>query len=288
MKQNTVEKNPMTKREKLVKIAEENLGKTLSVDWFKDNYPEFFYTPDANPNTKELDYKLIEGLLWDYEVNITKVFVPEGTYRKMAKSVKISKIKEKHEWQRYLELAKPNDEGYAILSREVFNNDPILKLKNGGSWCRDSSKLAELFNIKRHKKGKPIISVEILGWNRDIQFSQRIKREIVDELKNKPCVFTGCTCNIEIDHKDGRKNDLSLNDIKNQSIDSFQPACKAMNDFKRQKCKECKETGKRWKATQIEGNPIDFYKGGEDYNGTCEGCYLENPVAYRKCAYANK
>lgn len=288
----------MTKREKLVKIAEENLGKTLSADWFKDNYPEFFYTPDANPSTKELDYKLIEGLLWDYSVKTTTVFVPEGTYREMAKSVKISKIKEKNEKtgkggktcaQKFLELSKPNDEGYSrVVYRDEFNKVEGLSLGNGGKWTRSNSKLAELFKLNVVKDGIRIVSVELLGWNRETTFTQHIRRDIVEELKNKPCVFTGCTCNIEIDHKDGRKNDLSLNDIKNQSIDSFQSVCKAMNDFKRQKCKECKETGKRWKATQIEGNPIDFYKGGEDYNGTCEGCYLENPVAYRKCIYANK
>jgi hypothetical protein len=60
-----------------------------------------------------------------------------------------------------------------------------------------------------------------------------------------------------------------------------------MNDFKRQKCKECKETGKRWKATNIKGNSIDFYKGGEDYKGTCKGCYLYDPVKYRLYCYGN-
>lgn len=281
----------MTKRDTVVKIAEENLGKTLTVDWFNENYPEFFYIPDANPSTKELDYKLIEALLWDYKVNTTKVFVPEGTYRKMAKSIKISKIKEKNEKtgkggktcaQKFIELAKPNDKGCSrVVYKDEFNKVEGLSLGNGGKWCRGNSKLVELFklNVVRDKNG--ILSVELLGWNRETNFSQYIRRDIVEELKNKPCVFTGSTSHIEVDHKDGRKNDLSLNDIKNQSIDSFQPVCKAMNDFKRQKCKECKMTGKRWKATNIKGNPIDFYKGCEDYKGTCEGCYLKDPVEYR-------
>lgn len=283
----------MTKREKLVKIAKENLGKTLNVDWFNENYPEFFYTPDVNSSSKYLDEKLIEGLLWDYKVTFRRVFASDGTYRKIAKTVKISKIKEKTNTQKFLELAKPNDEGYArVIYREEFNKVKGLELGNGGKWCRENSKLADLFRLKRNKDGNgdnaPIISVELNGWNRDVQFSQNIKKEIVDELRNKKCVFTGSTNKIEIDHKDGRKNDLSLNDVKNQTKDSFQPVCKAMNDFKRQKCKECKRTGKRWAATNIEGYPIAFYKGGEMYEGTCEGCYLYDPIAYRIYVFGNK
>ena len=269
----------MTKRETLKKIAEENLGKTLTVDWFKENYPEFFYTPDVNSTSKYLDENLITGLLWDYNVSFKKVFAPDGTYRKIAKTVKISEIKKKTLTQTFLELAKPNDEGCSKVIDITFGN--------GGSWCRTGSKLTETFIVKINKNGVKIVSIELCGWNREIQFDQRIKKEIVEELRNKACVFTGSTNNIEIDHKDGRKNDLSLNDVKNQTKDSFQPTCKSANDFKRQKCKECKKTDKRWKATCIEGNPIDFYKGDEDYNGTCEGCYLYDPVAYRKHCFAN-
>lgn len=273
----------MTKRETLVKIAKENLGKTLTVDWFNENYPEFFYTPD-NSSSKYLDENIIAGLLWGYNVTFTRVFAPEGTYRKIAKTVKISEIKKKTNWQKFLELAKPNDDGCTSKVDLTFGN--------GGSWCREGSRLTEIFKVKFNRKGNSdsgkIISIELLGWNRDIQFDQRIKREIVEELRNKPCVFTGSTNNIEIDHKDGRKNDLSLNDVKNQTKDSFQPVCKAMNDVKRQKCKECKRTNKRWNATNIEGNPVPFYKGGEEYTGTCEGCYLYDPVAYRIYVFGNK
>jgi hypothetical protein len=172
--------------------------------------------------------------------------------------------------------------------KDEFNKVEGLSLGNGGKWTRSNAKLAELCKLNVVKDKNGIVSVELLGWNRETTFTQHIRRDIVEELKKKPCVFTGSTSNIEIDHKDGRKNDLSLNDIKNQSKDSFQPTCKAMNDFKRQKCKECKETGKRWKATNIEGNPVDFYQGGENYEGTCEGCYLCDPVKYRIYAYDSK
>ena len=106
-------------------------------------------------------------------------------------------------------------------------------------------------------------------------------------MRDKPCVMLGCNSHsenkIEIDHKDGRKDDASFNDVAAQKEEWFQPLCKAANDFKRQKCKECKASGKRWSASNLEGfEDFPFYKGGEDYIDTCEGCYLYDPVAYRK------
>ena len=73
----------MTKRETLKKIAEENLGQKLSIDWFKENkYFEFLFTPDIANATPELDGNLIKGLLWDYKVTLTNENAGDGTYRK--------------------------------------------------------------------------------------------------------------------------------------------------------------------------------------------------------------
>lgn len=282
----------MTKRETLKKIAEENLGQKLSIDWFEENkYFEFLFTPDIANATPELDGNLIKGLLWDYKVTLTKENAGDGTYRKKVKSVIISKLNNKSAFYKFLEIAEPNDEGKAIVASENFEQIDGLSLGNGGSWCRNASTLAAVFKLKRHHEGKgnKITSIELCGWNRDIQFSQRIKKEIVDNLRDKQCVMLGCDSlsetenKVEIDHKDGRKNDTSFNDIAAQKEEWFQPLCKAANDFKRQKCKECKNSGKRWSASNLEGfEDFPFYKGGEDYIDTCEGCYLYDPVAYRK------
>jgi hypothetical protein len=277
----------MTKRDLLKKIAKENLGKTLKVDWLKDNYPELFFTPDCNTTTQELDEKCIEGLLWDYSVYFKKVDANDGTKKKNIISIKISEQKKKSKRKMFIELANPDDDGKSkIITREEFEKIEELKLGNGGSWCRYNSKLADTFIIKIYRYGDAdnsmISAIELCGWNRDIQVTQRINKKIVDELKDKPCVFCGCTSNIEIDHKDGRKNDLSLNDIENQSEEQFQTTCKHCNDIKRQWCKECKKTNKRWSATNIKGLTIGFYKGDENYEGSCVGCYLYDPYEYRK------
>ena len=89
---------------------------------------------------------------------------------------------------------------------------------------------------------------------------------------------------IEIDHKDGRKCDERVSNPATQVLEDFQPLCKAANDVKRQICKECRQTNKRWDATNILGNPYPFYAGNEDYNAElgCVGCYQYDPVQYRK------
>ena len=72
--------------------------------------------------------------------------------------------------------------------------------------------------------------------------------------------------------------------MQSQNINDFQPLCKAANDIKRQICKICKETDKRWNAKNISGNPYAFYEGDENYTQElgCVGCYQYDPVAYRK------
>ena len=89
---------------------------------------------------------------------------------------------------------------------------------------------------------------------------------------------------IEIDHKNGRKNDPNVANLETQQREDFQPLCKAANDAKRQICKECRETNERWNAQNIKGNLYPFYKGDNRYTEEigCEGCFQYDPVAYRK------
>lgn len=76
---------------------------------------------------------------------------------------------------------------------------------------------------------------------------------------------------------------MRVSDSRTQDINDFQPLCKAANDIKRQICKECRKTDKRWDAQNIVGNPYPFYEGDENYNEElgCRGCYQYDPVEYR-------
>ena len=118
---------------------------------------------------------------------------------------------------------------------------------------------------------------------------QNIRKEIRDFYKDKNCVMLGVhgfstNTRIEIDHKDGRKNDPRVSNQETQTLSDFQPLCKAANDVKRHICSKCKETDIRWDAKNILGNPYSFYEGDEHYSEElgCVGCYQYDPVEYRK------
>ena len=194
----------------------------------------------------------------------------------------------------FIELAQPDSEG---VSRWVFSSEFVgryvdLQLGNGGSWCRASSSLAKRFIVEFDKSlspGNSIDAVRLAGYRREETFSQAIRKDIKDFYKEQRCVMLGVkgfseNTRIEIDHKDGRKEDWRVSNPSTQRLDDFQPLCKAANDIKRQICKECKLSNERWDATNIKGNPYPFYEGDKDYTTDlgCVGCYQYDPVAYRK------
>ena len=196
------------------------------------------------------------------------------------------------------ELANIDKDG---VSREVSVGEFVgkyasLTLGNGGSWCREDGPFGKKYRIvkqygKSPKGARCITSIRTTGFNKQEQFSQSIKADIRKELRDKKCVVLGVKGKgnllIEIDHKDGRKNDMRVSNKATQNISDFQPLTKVCNDLKRNICNECAKTNKRWDATQIEGLPYPFYAGDENYTPElgCIGCYLYDPVEYRKESY---
>lgn len=194
----------------------------------------------------------------------------------------------------FLELAKPDKNGVSkwVTVDKFVGKYKDLKLGNGGSWCRASSSLAKKYILefdKTRTSGKSIDAIRTIGFNNLKTFNQTIRADIKEFYKNKNCVMLGLNgssvnTKIEIDHKDGRKNNDRVSDISTQKIEDFQPLCKAANDAKRQICIKCKETNKRWDAKNLLGNPYSYYKGNEEYEEKigCVGCYQYDPVEYRK------
>lgn len=193
----------------------------------------------------------------------------------------------------FLELAKPNEE--TGESRWVYTSEFVDKYKdlllgNGWSWGRKSSRLQRKYKVevKRDGKGNAITAIRLVRYNEDAHFSQNIRQDIKDAISKRKCVMLGVNGSsentiIEVDHKDGRKEDMRVSDMATQKIEDFQPLCKAANDIKRQICKLCKMTDKRWDAKNISGNPYSFYEGDEQYTEElgCKGCYQYDPVEYR-------
>jgi len=194
----------------------------------------------------------------------------------------------------FLKLACPDENGFSrwVRATEFIGEYADLALGNGGSWCRASSSLAKKYIILFNKNitpGNSIDAIKLDGFKKEDTFKQTIRSDIRDFYKGKKCVMLGVNgtsenTKIEIDHKDGRKNDKRVSDLETQELSDFQPLCKAANDVKRQICKRCKESNKRWNAKNIKGNPYPFYEGDEDYDEElgCKGCYQYDPVEYRK------
>lgn len=194
----------------------------------------------------------------------------------------------------FLKLAKPDKNGCSrwVNATEFIGVYKELQLGNGRSWCRDSSSLAKkyLLEFDRSKtKGNSIDAIRLVGFNKNDSFNQAIRKDIKNYYKKQKCVMLGINGNsentrIEINHKDGRKDDWRVSNTATQRLEDFQPLCKAANDVKRQICKNCKQTNKRWDAKNIKGNPYSFYEGNENYTQElgCQGCYQYDPVEYRK------
>ena len=191
----------------------------------------------------------------------------------------------------FLELAKPNEEtgeSRWVYVTEFVGRYKDLVLGNGFSWGRKNSRLQRIYKLELKRKGTVIIAIKLVGYNQDEHFNQNIRQDIKNAISKRKCVMLGINGStentvIEVDHKDGRKNDMRVSDLATQKIDDFQPLCKAANDIKRQICKLCKETDKRWDAKNILGNPYSFYEGDEQFTEGlgCKGCYQYDPVEYR-------
>ena len=189
----------------------------------------------------------------------------------------------------FMKLANPDDKGKSrwVSKTEFVDEYAPLMFQNGADWCRKESTIAKYFYIEFDKSitsGNGVDRIRLNGYKseEDRIGSQTIRSDIKNYYKNQRCVIL-YTSNPEVDHKNGWKNDSAM-DVKTQKFEDFQPLSKAANDAKRQFCKECRRSGKRFDAKQI-GYPMSFYKGNEEHLGDadgCIGCFWYDPIEFRK------
>jgi|10_taG_2_1085330.scaffolds.fasta_scaffold35304_3 hypothetical protein len=182
----------------------------------------------------------------------------------------------------FLRLYPVNDNGEGE-EVDVNNLPPELQFGNGGSWLRRDSKFAQTYIIEKTYERGRIKTIQLKGYSNKEYLDQSIRPDIRRALKGKRCVATGSSNNIEIDHKDGRKDDLRVMNLKTQKIEDFQPLTKESNDIKRQRCKECKKADKRYDATEL-GFHVPVICGTIEYDSEikCKGCFWYDPVEFRK------
>ena len=134
-----------------------------------------------------------------------------------------------------------------------------------------------------------IIEMRLNGYNDSNEFNQRIRRDIVTELRKQivsnfapNCIVPLVDGDKEIDHRWGRKDSPKyyyISDIKKQSIDDFQLLSHSHNQFKREQCVKCKKTNIRFSPLNNQPFKIGCSEW-EDEIG-CEGCPLAQPELYR-------
>ncbi len=187
----------------------------------------------------------------------------------------------------FIKLAKP-DENW--VSRRVKKSEFIWEYSDlyFENWCsrwRSDWPLAKKYIIERrygiNSKWVKSVSEIRLNWFSNDDLWQAIRTDIKKFYKAKRCVVLW-TSNPEVDHKDWRKNNAQVMRTRSQKFDDFQPLSKAANDAKRQFCKECKRTNKRYDA-KLLWYPISFTKWDENYSEEiwCEWCFWYDPIAFR-------
>lgn len=177
------------------------------------------------------------------------------------------------------------DNPYSCFSREVTIKElteihPDFETNNGCQWARtDGSYLGKRYHIVRELKNGKVYSVRLDGPN-DKKKSHYIRPDIRKEINKKRCAVLDTSVNLEVDHKNGRYDDSRIIPTEKQSVDMFQPLSKPVNDCKRQHCKRCQQTKKRYDARNL-GFSVGWICGDEN-TSVCAGCYWYDVAAFHK------
>ena len=130
---------------------------------------------------------------------------------------------------------------------------------------------------EKHPEKGPIQKIRCLGFTDKPQLKHSIRADIHKIISSRPCIISGSTVNVEVDHKAGNKHHplhIHVDDTANQTLDDFQPLIKALNDIKREACKKCIASGSRPERPPfLGGGPM---KPGEG----CYGCFWMQPELY--------
>lgn len=179
-------------------------------------------------------------------------------------------------WQNKEEFLSPE-----ILIEDLLKINVGYQSENGCQWARsDNSYLGKKYKIVRKLNKGKVYSVQLNGANDSQKRNRAIRKDIVEELSTKRCVVLDIGTQIEIDHKNGRYDDENVACMDKQTLDFFQAMSKAVNDAKRQHCKDCQQCHKRYDAKRL-GYKVGWFVGDEDTND-CVGCYWHDPFEFNK------
>lgn len=166
---------------------------------------------------------------------------------------------------KFLEIANVDDNGYSreVSIEELKKISLDYETRNGCQWARTGTGLLKSYNITRKKRNNKIVSIKLDGKRQLTNHS--IPSNVVKSFTNSRCAILDVGTNIEIDHKNGKYDQLTYD------INDFQPLSKSANDAKRQHCLKCKQTKQRYDARRL-GYKAGWFSG-DGNTQTCYGCY---------------
>jgi len=200
--------------------------------------------------------------------------------------------KMKKNLKKVLDLFQPNENGQSDWVSVKSVRDAGLSWSDNGNVRRGVALGVSEYNweFKRlnGRHNGTILEMRLDGKNNSLSFNQRIRKDIIDELRKKTtsnfapnCIVPLVENDKEIDHRWGRKDHLKyeyISDIKLQTIDDFQLLSHSHNQFKREQCVKCKNTNIRYPTPNNQPYAIGC-QNWEDAVG-CSGCPLAQPELY--------
>ena len=138
--------------------------------------------------------------------------------------------------------------------------------------------LWEYRRLNGNSRGK-ILAVRCVGFDPDYNPAIRdeIRSDIRKLFRNAPCVFTGSTSSVELDHRAGNKRHpvhQSALVPATQVAADFMPIARIINDIKREACKKCVANNQR-----PDLPPLFAHKMQHSGEG-CNGCFWFQPELY--------
>lgn len=184
--------------------------------------------------------------------------------------------------QLFLELANPDEIG---ISRKIYAVEFVDKYKslrsgNGYKW---PEALIGKYEFVRGGKGDNWF-IQLTGLSTILK-NRMVSKSIHEEIRMKPCEHTGygdlSSDRIEVDHRNGRYNQPEALNVREQKSEHFMSLTRRANLQKREDCKKCRLTDKRFDAKTL-GYKKSVVSGDLNYEGTCEGCYWFSPIEFRQ------
>ena len=128
---------------------------------------------------------------------------------------------------------KPNDQGVSEwITREIIDSNLSLRWMNGngrhGIYFNDRR---HLWDVRRDGKGNKVTHLRTTGLSDDELYgaSRPIRKSIMTAISKEPCCRCGSCNRVEADHKNDFYNDPRVLNMETQTLDDFQPLCRACN-----------------------------------------------------------